>query len=172
MPPAVIVTVTFRPVTRGCGLEQNCHYVGPFCALLTPQCEVHTWSHEARLTPGSSARCSPFYATDVTTADCNLRLSQEYILRTDHSLVIPRQGFLRADMNHVGRGGEGLGLDSGTHVRPVAPETTERDGRGTNERPRVRASPRLGSDGPALRLAPVYAPFFPHWGEERRGDEG
>lgn len=116
LPPAVIVTVTFRPVTRGCGLEQNCHYVGPFCALLTPQCEVRTWSHEARLTPGSSARCSPFYATDVTTADCNLRLSQEYILRTDHSLVIPRQGFLRADMNHVGGGREGLGLDSGTHV--------------------------------------------------------
>lgn len=53
LPPAVIVTVTFRPVTRGCGLEQNCHYVGPFCALLTPQCEVRTWSHEARLTPGS-----------------------------------------------------------------------------------------------------------------------
>lgn len=35
----------------------------------------------------------------------------------------------------------------------------------------MRASPRLGSDGPVLQLAPVYAPFFPHWGEERRWDE-
>lgn len=51
----------------------------------------------------------------------------------------------------------------------MALETAEREERGTKERPRVRASTQLASDGSVLQLTPVSAPFFPYWREEGKG---
>lgn len=114
--PVVIVTFTFWPVTRGCGWNRTVITLAPSAHSSPPQCKVLTWSHEARFTPGSSCPVLPILGDRRHYRRLHLQLSQEYILHTDHSLAIPRHGFLRADINHVGGGGEGVGLDLRTHA--------------------------------------------------------